>query len=116
MERKIPGNITFEPVSPLTYKPGDPLHVYCNNPDGFGLCVEFFRDPAQFHKEHKSLGKQTIDRYIRIKPEILKKVDLFYQKHMKGKVTIGIHLRGTDRESARRNGKQRKRSSTPPKH
>ncbi|HSX26763.1 MAG TPA: nodulation protein NodZ [Chlamydiales bacterium] len=95
-----PWEYYFEPVSPLTYKPGDLLHIYCNNPEGFGLCVEFFRDPKYFHKELKSLGKKTIDRYVHIKPEILKKVDLFYQQQMKGKINIGIHLRGTDREGS----------------
>ncbi len=37
--------------------------------------------------------KKIIDKYIKIKPFILDKVDSFYNKNMKGYVCIGLHVR-----------------------
>lgn len=42
----------------------------------------------------KYVKNVLLDNYIRIKENITKKIDTFYHQQMKGKQTIGIHLRG----------------------
>src|SRR5262249_55093306 len=36
--------------------------------------------------------------YIHLRPYLAQKIENFYQAHMAGKNTIGIHLRGTDKK------------------
>lgn len=43
-------------------------------------------------------GSRLIDRYVRIKPHVLKKVDSFVRDHFEDAFVIGIHYRGTDKE------------------
>lgn len=38
-----------------------------------------------------------ISKYIKIKPELKKKIDAFYDFHFAGKTVIGVHYRGTDK-------------------
>ena len=49
------------------------------------------------NKKYRRKINAIIQKYIRIKPTITEKVDTFYEEHMAGKVTIGIHIRGTDK-------------------
>ena len=60
-------------------------------------------DIIGYHKildrDYRRSIKRIIDKYIKIKPVILDKVDTFCLKNFSGKKTIGIHLRGTDKES-----------------
>ena len=92
-----PWEYYFEPVSEEGYTPGDALHQWCCAPDGSTLWSPFFADPELFHAQARFKGKELIDKYVRIRPCILEKVENFYQQKMAGKFTIGIHLRGTDR-------------------
>lgn len=81
----------FEPVSNLTYEPGEPIHKNYGPPTGQGL--------GSFSSllKNKHRGKNLIDRHIRIRAETTAKIEQFYQTHMAGKKTIGIHIRGTDK-------------------
>ncbi|PCI95116.1 hypothetical protein COB11_03030 [Candidatus Aerophobetes bacterium] len=45
----------------------------------------------------RKYAKSLIDKYIRVKQDILDEIDTFYDKHLKDKVVIGIHYRGTDK-------------------
>ena len=92
-----PWEYYFEPVSDERYVPGDKLHQWCCAPDGFTIWASFFSDPDQFHAQARFQGKALIDKYIRIRPSILEKVENFYRQKIAKKFTIGIHLRGTDR-------------------
>ncbi len=53
---------------------------------------------GQFHVYSENLRasvkKEIIDRFIKLRPSIQKKIDAFYELNMKNKRTIGIHLRG----------------------
>jgi hypothetical protein len=40
---------------------------------------------------------ELIEKYIQVKPEILKEVDEFYEKFLKGREVIGVHYRSTDK-------------------
>jgi len=76
----------FEPVSREKYTPGDV--VYGGLDERPILCTGLgTRDKV----------RNLISRYIKINAIVCKKIDDFYNKHMLGKKTIGIHLRGTDK-------------------
>lgn len=48
-----------------------------------------------YDKGFRRYVKETIlDRYVKVKPVVQDKVEEFWTSHMKGKKTIGIHLRG----------------------
>lgn len=81
----------FEPVSHLAYKPNkDKVHASYG-----GEYAEFYYSALGQATRNKAY--QIISQYIRIKPIVRAKIDTFYQEHMAGKRTIGIHLRGTDK-------------------
>src|SRR5579872_7132825 len=82
----------FEPVSSLAYSPGDLIHNQYEAPNGMST---FFM--GNNSKDSRSLANSLILKYIKIKPAILEKIDLFYDTYMRGKKTIGLHIRGTDK-------------------
>lgn len=84
----------FEPISALSYKPGDIVHKTFYAPDG--SYIYSWKEPELIRNKYW-VKKTLIDPFIRVKEPIQKKVDTFYETHMKGKKTVGIHLRGTDK-------------------
>lgn len=42
---------------------------------------------------------ELIQKYIRIKPEVQKKIDALYAEEFEGRTVIGVHYRGTDKKS-----------------
>ena len=92
-----PWEYYFEPVSEEHYVPGDKVHNWCSAPDSSTVWSSFFSDPDQFHAQARLEGKALIDKYVRIRPSILEKIDNFYEQKIAKRHTIGIHLRGTDR-------------------
>lgn len=52
----------------------------------------------QNSKELRKNVHRIIQKYIKLKPQLSRKIDNFYAKHMAGKKIIGIHLRGTDKK------------------
>lgn len=51
--------------------------------------------PAWFEQQRRK-GRETVRRYVRIKPHILEKVDHFYDNYLQGRHVLGVHIRGTD--------------------
>ena len=45
----------------------------------------------------RNRGNYLVQKYVRIKPEIQKKVTSFYEKYMQDAFLIGVHYRGTDK-------------------
>jgi len=43
-------------------------------------------------------GNELIQRYIKLRPHIQKKLDLFTEKYFENNLVIGIHYRGTDKK------------------
>ncbi|MDR3550283.1 MAG: hypothetical protein P4L31_02635, partial [Candidatus Babeliales bacterium] len=78
----------FEPLSSLTYQQIDKIDN--------SYSQEFFFTAIAPEKRQKAY--QLITKYIKIKSHVMQKVEDFYQLNMAGKKTIGIHLRGTDKE------------------
>lgn len=86
----------FEPLSDAQYDPLNdpkPSTEYCA-PDNTGV-----RPWSRHSQPVKEMVHRVIERYIVIKKPILDEIDAFYQQHMANKTTIGIHLRGTDKDS-----------------
>ena len=87
----------FEQVSTHTYKEKDPQWQGFRDLDGKG--VSLLKDLGEKYntKKYRDQMHKIIKKFIQIKPSVLKKVDQFYQKHMDGIITIGLHIRGTDK-------------------
>lgn len=89
----------FEPVSNLTYDPADVVNDQYLSSLPLKAVGELFgyssfkagKIPARYEI------RGFINKYIKIKPEIKDKINDFYNKHINGKPTIAIHLRGTDK-------------------
>ena len=89
----------FEPVSTMQYKRGDMVHNANAAPDGtritpveISLCNKY--DELAIRNEAHAIIKE----HIHLRPYLTQKINTFYQTHMAGKKTIGIHLRGTDKK------------------
>jgi hypothetical protein len=84
----------FEPVSSLTYEQTDEIHsnFFVNN---------YYADKCLFYpnldRETRIKGYNIISKYVKVKKNIMEKIEIFYKEHIQGKKTIGIHLRGTDK-------------------
>lgn len=84
-------NYYFEPVS---------NHVpYDNDPQVRDYCSEWGIDAfdAAWVEEHRPFVNALIAEHIHIQPWIMEKKAIFYTTYMKDRVTIGIHVRRTDK-------------------
>lgn len=80
----------FEPVSEMTYQRKDHLHhFYAEQYWKFS----YYKITEQNRKDAHIL----INKYIKIKPIVRNKIDNFYEQYIRGKKTVGIHIRGTDK-------------------
>ena len=86
----------FEPVSQATYD-GEPIRKEYEAPDM--QFVNLISDHCKMasNKQFRAEINRIIRKYIKIKPNIQQKIDAFYASSMHGKITIGIHVRGTDK-------------------
>jgi hypothetical protein len=75
---------------------GDPINR-CFTPDGRYR----FGTEERFYQSFREEGKRIIDKYVKVAAPVQKKIDDFYEKNMRGKKTIGIHLRGTEKHIER---------------
>ena len=58
--------------------------------------TRLLNDPEGWFMEQRRKGRETICKYVRVKPHILEKVDRFFDRHMKERPVLGVHMRGTD--------------------
>mgnify|MGYP003675723531 CR=1 FL=1 len=64
--------------------------------EGLNLLDDFFRYSIySFNPSVRTLASRLLKKYIRIKPQILKKVDDFCLR-LKGENVLGVHIRSTD--------------------
>lgn len=87
----------FEPIfDDVVYQEGD------------SICRKFSPSPGNefiFYRislYYREKAKKLIDKYIRIKPIVLKKINYFYDTYMSNKRTVGVYWRGTDKCKERR--------------
>lgn len=88
----------FEPISSASYLSGDEVNNlylgHSTDPYVYDIFEHYL--PSGINDVKLRVHKH-FTKYLRIKPRIKKKVYDFYSTHIKGKKTIGIHLRGTDK-------------------
>lgn len=53
-------------------------------------------DMTAWFEQQRTKGRETVRKYVRIRPHILDKVDRFFDRYMKGRRVLGVHIRGTD--------------------
>lgn len=90
----------FEPVSELTYEAGDQITYDYEVPGGSLIGCQFCahcKDTLS-RKKRREINR-VLKKYIKLNPVVQKKVDDFYAANMHDKVTIALHLRGTDKVS-----------------
>ncbi|MFZ5953494.1 MAG: hypothetical protein ACOYT8_00160 [Candidatus Dependentiae bacterium] len=85
----------FKPVSEQNYENGDYVHNSYFDKDGHNLIAI----PPCSHQRAEI--NELINKWIYVNESILKVVDDYYEQHIKGKKTIGIHIRRTDKNSER---------------
>ena len=83
----------FEPLmAGVKCQKGDRiLRIYSPTKD----CL--FRWFTQIDSTRRKRAKILIDKYIKIKPIIMKKINHFFNSYMRNKKTIGVYWRGTDK-------------------
>lgn len=84
----------FKPISNRSYRDGDIINRCYNAPDRSYIIWWDYPKMLQY----REFFNQMIKRFIHINEPILKKVESFYKQRMKGKKTIGMHIRGTDKK------------------
>lgn len=86
-------NYYFQPLSKLSYRNPDKIHVYY---EGKGYGTFNYYDTNQ---EKRNSAYRLIKKYIKPNKIVQNKIDDYYKKNMSGKKTIGIHIRGTDKHT-----------------
>lgn len=90
----------FEPVSELNYEDKDIIYYNYFSPNNdYKYCYYDIEYDYNACKINRLLLNKIIKKYIKIKPSIQNKIDLFFEQNMQNKLNIGIHLRGTDKET-----------------
>lgn len=91
----------FEPTSNLAYEPNDIIHNnnFPRGKENFTTIYEKYADaienPSFPTKELRIWTKKNlIDRFVKPKKSLIKKIESFYQENMAGCHIIGVHLRG----------------------
>ena len=85
----------FEPVSTIKHYNGGTIDRVFIAPDH--SCV-ICNGNNPLSEEKRLEANRIVKTYIKIKPYVAHIVDDFYEKHFKGHIIIGIHLRGTDKK------------------
>lgn len=86
----------FEPVSSATYQ-DEAIHAKYADPEGLFMSITFEPHNQPTKATRKKVYETVIRPFIKLNPLVQEKVDAFFDEHMRGKHTIGIHLRGTDK-------------------
>lgn len=54
---------------------------------------------GSFSEDDRPYLKGIIDKYVKVKPVVMAKVDKFYNEHIASRKVVGIHFRGTDKHT-----------------
>jgi hypothetical protein len=66
----------------------------------YGLYRLMSGNRPKWYARQRQRAHEVIQRWVRVKKDILDQVDQFYAEHMKGRAVLGVHLRGTDKGAA----------------
>ncbi|MEX0940412.1 MAG: hypothetical protein WDZ41_03560 [Candidatus Babeliales bacterium] len=86
----------FEQTSIFNYQFPDRIDNNYAAPDGSRLPLQK-EYKKNFSPDLRKRMHYLITKFIHIKPKILEKITSFYTKNLKGKKTVGLHIRGTDK-------------------
>lgn len=86
----------FQPLSQASYK-GETVHTQYVAPDNSWINITFQPHNQPTKAERKKIYETLIKPFIKLNPLVQEKVDSFFDARMRGRHTIGIHLRGTDK-------------------
>jgi hypothetical protein len=75
----------------------EPESIY---PYPHGIQSDKFKSDPEWYSKQRVRAHRIIEKYIRIKPHILAKVEAFEREYFAGNKVLGIHMRGTDKGSA----------------
>jgi hypothetical protein len=53
-------------------------------------------DIEAWFAEQRRKGRETVSERVRVRPRVLEKVERFFEREMKGRQVLGVHIRGTD--------------------
>ncbi|MDA9983193.1 hypothetical protein N9H39_10830 [Gammaproteobacteria bacterium] len=78
------------------------LHMRCedsvfNYPYGLAAPIADSDNPGKWYEEQRTKARRVMERYIRVKPQILDKVSEFQSRYLDRHHVLGIHMRGTDK-------------------
>ncbi len=59
--------------------------------------IQYDSQTREWWRKQREMGSKLTAKYVRVRPEIMTRVDDFYQTHMQGHTVLGMHLRGTDK-------------------
>ncbi|MEM1249041.1 MAG: nodulation protein NodZ [Acidobacteriota bacterium] len=117
----------FEPVAGLTYAdlqrrlddPDDPVEaedvvtlttdqlweIHCVEPDSIfpyphNMHRNTYHEDPEWYPKQRARAHRLIERYVRVKPHVLEKVDKFQREHFGDTRVLGVHMRGTDKGTA----------------
>ena len=82
-------NYYFEPIDLPTKKKKTPRKMTLREVDQ-ALRASLKLSRMRFH--------ELLNKHVRVRPAIQKKVDFFIAKHFQGKTVVGVHYRGTDKK------------------
>ena len=82
----------FNPVSHLEYNEEDEIHHFYTHSHG---CTGF--NYYHMSQEKRDVAYRLISKYITLNSVLQAKVDKFYNDHLRGRKTVAIHIRGTDK-------------------
>lgn len=91
----------FKQVSNLNYEDNDIIHKLMSYPT-YSLIDQLYNNKNNLVPGANPLKLKLhalAKQYLRINISIKNKIDNFYNQNMRGKVTVGIHLRGTDKHT-----------------
>ena len=88
LDKLDPRTITF-------LRPEEQRNLYLG--DGDMPPLEYDTETKRWWQKQRTMGGRLTSKYVRVKPEITKRVDQFYEAHFEGQTVLGMHLRGTDK-------------------
>ncbi len=96
--------LTSEDLVTLTEQ--DLWQIHNQEPDSVypyphGIYLDTYKDDPDWYAKQRRKAHEIISKYIRVKPHIIEKVDTFAREHFAGNKVIGVHMRGTDKGTAR---------------
>lgn len=87
----------FEPVSNLSFQQGDIVHWKPRFPGGPFIGFDIQDYSRNFNNDFRKYMNSVIQKYVKVKKHIVNKIEFFFEKYMRGKKILGVHVRRTNK-------------------